>query len=149
MFRINETKRATLPSIVKYLLPSDTAFLSFRSMLEQRQKMNKTKESFSFKSCSLCPDDFMDAQRISPGGFASEVLPRRFAPEVLHRRFLLGGLFMKILSWTFFPKGLSPKLPQRFGLEGARVFSLETLPRGSWRFCLKILTRGFALVVFP
>ena len=101
MLRINETKRATLPSIVKYLLPSDTAFLSFRSILEQRQKMNKTKESFSFKGCNLCPDDFMVAQRISPSAEVLEVLPGRFCPrsfasDVLQLRCCLQGFAKKI-----------------------------------------------------
>ena len=127
MLRINETKRAMLPSIVKYLLPSDTAFLSFRSILEQRQKMNKTKESFSFKGCNLCPDDFMVAQRNSPGsagGFAQEVFFRR------SWRLCLGGFVSEVLPQSFYPRGFAPEvLPRRFCPGG---FAAEMLPP---RFC--------------
>ena len=112
MLRINETKRAILPSIVKYLLPSDTAVLSFRSILEQRQKMNKTKESFSFKGCNLCPDDFMVVQRIS-SGHAED-----FVHDILSQRFCPGG--SEVLPWRFCPGGFATEvLPSRFCKENS------------------------------
>ena len=137
MLRINETKRAMLPSIVKYLLPSDTAVLSFRSILEQRQKMIKTKESFSFKDYNLCSDDFMVAQRFTGPCKNSQKLPWGFAPKVLSKIFCAGGFAPEVFTLRSFPSSCFPRRSfQVLCPKGLALEALEVFPQRSFPLCI-------------